>query len=152
MSATELALFDSSNQKARQWVLELAAELGRPEDQQYAFRVLRGFLHTLRDRLPVEEAAHLAAQLPELIRGVYYEGWRPSSTPQRYHDLDTFLERVAAQGFLAGETEAAYGAEAAVLLLARHIGVHEVGKVRKVLPRDIADFLEPSLEHRHADA
>ena len=152
MSATELALFDSSAQKARQWVLELAEELGRPGDQQYAFRVLRGFLHTLRDRLPVEETAHMAAQLPELIRGVFFEGWRPSSTPQRYHDLDSFLDRVATAGLLAGDTEAAYGAEAAVLVLARHIGVHEVGKVRQVLPRDVADFLDPTRERRHAEA
>ena len=152
MSETELTLLDSSTQKTRQWVLDLAGELGRPGDQQYAFRVLRGFLHTLRDRLPVEETAHLAAQLPELLRGVYFEGWRPSSTPQPYHDLDTFLARVASHGMLAGETEAAYGAEAAVLVLAQHVGVHEVAKIRQVLPRDIADFLEPSAERRGADA
>jgi uncharacterized protein (DUF2267 family) len=30
-------------------------------------------LHALRDRLTVEEASDLAAQLPMLIRGLYYE-------------------------------------------------------------------------------
>lgn len=149
MSTTESALFESSVQKAREWVHDLAQELGRPEDPQYAFRVMRSFLHVLRDRLPVEEAAQLAAQLPELVRGVYYEGWRPADTPQAYHDLNTFLERIAYEGRLAGETEAAYSAEAAVRVLARHVGVHEVGKVRLVLPRDIAGFLTPNPEAHH---
>lgn len=59
-------------EKTTRWLTELAEELGRPGDQQYAHRVLRGFLHTLRDRLMVDEAAHLGAQLPELLRGIYY--------------------------------------------------------------------------------
>ena len=149
MTTTESTLFDSAVQKSREWVHDLAGELGRPEDPHYALRVLRSFLHTLRDRLPVEETAALASQLPELLRGVFYEGWRPSATPQPYHDLSTFLDRIAAEGRMAGETEAAFAAEAAVRVLARHIGVHEVGKVRLVLPRDIADFLNPTVEARH---
>ena len=142
-------LFEGSVQKARGWVHELAHELGRPDDTAYALRVLRAFLHVLRDRLPVAESAQLAAQLPEVLRGVYFEGWRPSATPHPYHDLDTFLQRIADAALLAGETEGAYAAEAAVRVLARHVGVHELGKVRLVLPRDIADFVTPGIEaHR----
>jgi uncharacterized protein (DUF2267 family) len=33
-------------------------------------------LHALRDRLPPEIAVHLSAQLPMLVRGIYYEGWK----------------------------------------------------------------------------
>lgn len=161
---TDVVMVERSAEAMRSWLNDLAAELGRPGDQQYAYRVLRGFLHTLRDRLPVNETAQLAAQLPELLRGVYYEGWRPSTTPQDYHDLDTFLDRVAAQSLLAGETEASYAAEAAARVLARHVSAGEVDKVRLVLPRDIATFLsserldrakgvpDPRTEQRHADA
>lgn len=108
---------------------------------RYAFRVLRAFLHTLRDRLPVEEAVHLAAQLPALLRGLYYEGWRPSETPAKYHDATTFLDHVAREAGLGGETEAAYGSEAAARVLARHVTEGELAKVRAVLPTDIATFL-----------
>lgn len=118
--------------------------MGRPDDQRYALRVLRGFLHTLRDRLPVPETAHLGAQLPEFLRGVFYEEWRPSTAPQRYHDLDTFLVRVAAAGQLAGETEAAYAAEAAARVLGRHVDSGELTKVGAVLPREIAELLDMS--------
>lgn len=142
VSTTDVALIEESAKKTRLWLDELAQELGRPGDHRYAMRALRGFLHTLRDRLPVPETAHLGAQLPELLRGVFYEGWRPTGQPQRYHDLDTFLEKVAAAGRLAGETEAAYATEAAARVLSRHVGAGELDKVRAVLPRPLAGVLD----------
>lgn len=142
MSTTAVTLIEESAQKSRLWLDELAEELGRPGDQKYALRVLRGFLHTLRDRLPVPETAHLSAQLPEFLRGVFYEGWRPTTVPLRYHDRDTFLAKVAEGGRLAGETEAAYAAEATVRVLRRHVGKGELDKVRSVLPHQIVTVLE----------
>ena len=46
--------------------------------------VVRAWLHILRDRLTVEVAAHFAVQLPELLRGVFYDGWNPSRVPMKY--------------------------------------------------------------------
>jgi uncharacterized protein (DUF2267 family) len=51
------------------------------DDREFAYGVLRAWLHTLRDRLTVEAAAHSAAQLPDLIRGVFYAGWDPAPSP-----------------------------------------------------------------------
>lgn len=144
MSATQVPLIEQSAQKTRLWLGDLAGELGRPEDLDYALRVLRGFLHTLRDRLPVAEAAHLAAQLPEFLRGVFYEGWRPSRTPRDYRDLDTFLAVLARDGRLGGETEAAYAAEAVVRVMRGHLGAGELAKTATVLPTGVARFLTGS--------
>jgi uncharacterized protein (DUF2267 family) len=130
-----------SVEKTNQWLDELADELGRPEDRRYALSVLRGVLHALRDRLPVDDAAHLGAQLPELLRGVYYEAWRPSTTPHLYRDLAGFLDRVAREAGLAGETEATYAAEATVRVMRRHVTAGELAKVRAVLPRPVAGLL-----------
>jgi uncharacterized protein (DUF2267 family) len=41
---------------------------------------LRATLHALRDRLIIDEVAQLSAQLPMLIRGLYYKGWDPTKT------------------------------------------------------------------------
>jgi uncharacterized protein (DUF2267 family) len=150
VSTTAVTLIEQSAQKSRQWLDELAEELGRPGDQKYALRVLRGFLHTLRDRLPVPETAHLSAQLPEFLRGVFYEGWRPTTVPLPYHDRDTFLEKVAEAGQLAGETEAAYAVEAGVRVMRRHVGAGELDKVRSVLSHQILTVLDgttPGGEH-----
>ena len=42
-------------------------------------------LHAVRDRLPVDQSAKLAAQLPMLVRGIYYDGWDPSRVPVKMH-------------------------------------------------------------------
>jgi uncharacterized protein (DUF2267 family) len=39
------------------------------DDKYRTYRLLRATLHALRDRLPAQEAVHLGAQLPMLIRG-----------------------------------------------------------------------------------
>lgn len=140
---SDVDVVERSAESLRAWLTDLAAELGRPGDKEYAYRVMRAFLHTLRDRLPVNETAHLAAQLPELLRGVYYEGWRPSTTPQHYHDLNEFLTRVATQAMLAGETQASFAVESAARVLGKHVSAGELDKVRLVLPHEIAEFLAP---------
>jgi uncharacterized protein (DUF2267 family) len=97
MTVAHVDIIDRSVEKAHIWLNELADELGST-DHRYAYRVLRAFLHALRDRLSVDEAAQLAAQLPIFIRGLFYEGWDPSRTPERARDIDSFLEHIATRG------------------------------------------------------
>jgi uncharacterized protein (DUF2267 family) len=47
------------------------------DNQKKAFTALRAVLHQLRDLLGLEEAAHLSAQLPLVIRGIFFENWNP---------------------------------------------------------------------------
>ena len=74
MSNAVLEVFDASLQKTQVWLNDLMSELGWEEKPQKACLALRTALHSLRDRLTNEEAVHLGAQLPILIRGIYYEG------------------------------------------------------------------------------
>jgi uncharacterized protein (DUF2267 family) len=141
MPKTHAVSLMHSVEKTNQWLDEVAEQLGRPEDRRYALGVVRAVLHALRDRLPVDDAAHLAAQLPELLRGVYYEGWRPSTTPHAYHDLAGFLDRVGREAGLAGGTEAAYATEAVVHVMKQHVTAGELAKVRAALPRPVAAVL-----------
>lgn len=72
-----------AHQSARAWLSTIGQHLGT-EDRNFTFRVVKAWLQLVRDRLTVDNAVHLAAQLPELLRGVYYEGWVPSRVPLRY--------------------------------------------------------------------
>src|SRR5918997_6947155 len=120
MATTGLDSFDRSVHKSNQWLKELMERLGT-DDRRYAYRVLRAYFHLLRDRLTVDEAAQLAAQLPHLLRGGFYEGWDPSRTPGTYRDRETFLSRLAERAKLAGPEEAATAARAATDVLGRRI-------------------------------
>ncbi|AHH18322.1 hypothetical protein NONO_c35350 [Nocardia nova SH22a] len=94
---------------AHAWLRAVADQLGT-DDRTFTHRVLRAWLHTVRDRLDVEVAAHFGAQLPELLRGVYYGGWIPAHVPVR-HDTGTFIEQFAAEsGVSSDEAVALIGA------------------------------------------
>src|SRR5690606_27775230 len=78
MSATGLDVFDKTLQTTNIWLNEIMDEMG--PDRQIAWKALSTVLHKLRDRLPVEAAAHLGAQLPLLVRGVYYDQYQPAGS------------------------------------------------------------------------
>jgi uncharacterized protein (DUF2267 family) len=133
MTATQPSIIQHSVEKTHIWLNEIAEEFG-DHDQQYAYRALRAVLHTLRDRLPVDVAAKLAAQLPTLIRGIYYEDWDPSRTPVPIHDVGTFLDHVAEEGRMAGETEASIAVTAVARVLRAHVSPGEIDEILAVLP------------------
>lgn len=111
-----------------------------PERRKQSYAALRVVLHALRDRLTVVESAQLAAQLPMLITGLYYEGWDPSRVPVKM-GRDEFLDRVRREFIfqLDGEIE---GLVRTVLSALRpHISDGEWEDIRSSLPDDLAAVL-----------
>lgn len=94
MSMTGLRQFDETVHLSNTWLKGVMDRLEWTERAD-AYRAMRATLHTLRDHLPMEAAAHLAAQLPMLLRGVYYEGWRPSAQTPADRSEEAFLEPIA---------------------------------------------------------
>lgn len=90
MSMTGLQAFDSTLQKTHEWLNAVQQELNL-DTKQKAYLVLRAGLHALRDRLTIDDVAHLGAQLPMLVRGFYYEGWKPSTSPLKLRTKDEFV-------------------------------------------------------------
>ena len=81
-------------QQTQEWLKSLC-DTGGYAGETEALAVLRAVLHQLRDRLTPQEAVDLGAQLPLIVRGIYYEGWRPNRTPERLRTVDEFLDGVA---------------------------------------------------------
>jgi uncharacterized protein (DUF2267 family) len=137
---------DTTVQKTYRWLHEIGAEAGGA-DRRRSYQMLRGVLHALRDRLPVDEVAQLGAQLPMLIRGVYYEGWDPSHKPLKMSAAE-FLEHIAAEAMLEEADHAVHATRAVVRVLHREIAAGEVDQVLDSLPKDIHRLIAE--EHRHA--
>jgi uncharacterized protein (DUF2267 family) len=90
----------------------------------------------LRDRLTVEGAAHLAAQLPLVIRGVFFEGWDPSAVPQKLH-TDEFLERVRREANLQTADEARDAVRAVIAVMWERLTPGALDHVGSQLPADL---------------
>jgi uncharacterized protein (DUF2267 family) len=130
MSATGLEVFDSTLQKTNIWLKELMEEMGL--DRRKAYQALRGVLHALRDRLTVEEVAELGAQLPLLIRGIYYEGWDPTGKPVKQRHREQFLARI--REYFKTDDDAG----------------GEIEDVKHILPREIRDLWPGGVLHEQA--
>jgi uncharacterized protein (DUF2267 family) len=61
MSTTGLEVFDRTVQKSNSWLLDLSQILRWPEKHK-VYLALRATLHALRDRITVDEVAHLGAR------------------------------------------------------------------------------------------
>jgi uncharacterized protein (DUF2267 family) len=122
-------------QQTQIWLKELRdnAELA---DEATAFSVLRAVLHQLRDRLSIEEAADLAAQLPILIRGIYFEGWQPAHVPQKIRSKQEFLDQVTFK-LLPHRVQAERVVRDVLALVAHHCDPGEISDVIGQLPPEL---------------
>src|SRR5690349_11744272 len=96
MNASSVPALDHAVQDVNNWLKALAQEL-HFEERFHAYNALRAVLHALRDRLAPETAVHLAAQLPTIVRGIYYEGWHMAGKPTHDHSAQEFADRVLGQ-------------------------------------------------------
>lgn len=83
-------------QQTQEWLQQIRdyADLA---DTEHAYSALRAVLHQLRDRLTVPEVFDLAAQLPLVVRGVYFESYRPGLNHPKVRTRQSFLDGVAAR-------------------------------------------------------
>jgi uncharacterized protein (DUF2267 family) len=96
MNASSVAALDHTIQETNIWLKALDERL-HFHDRHHAYSALRAVLHALRDRLTPETAVHLGAQLPMLVRGLYYEGWHMAGKPTKDHSAQEFADHVLEQ-------------------------------------------------------
>lgn len=135
MSANGLEVFDRTLQTTHIWLDEIIEDLGT--DRHTAWHVLGAVLHSLRDRLPPGLSAHLSAELPLLVRGAYFDQWRPEREALKLRSLAEFLERVS-DDLAGGKPIGSIDATRAVFsVLDRHLDHGQAAKVRDALPEEI---------------
>jgi uncharacterized protein (DUF2267 family) len=136
MSSPGLESIDHTVQLTHVWINDLDKAL-RWNDRARSYRLLKSVLHALRDWLPVNESADLAAQLPTLVRGIYYDQWRPATTPVKERSKASFLARVDRDFFNDPLQDVAFAVGAVFQLLSEKVTAGEIADVRQALPADL---------------
>ncbi|MEI9412239.1 DUF2267 domain-containing protein [Mesorhizobium salmacidum] len=132
------ATFNHAAQQAQQWVNELAKDLGWSEPS--AYRLMRSVLRTLRDWLSPAETADLSAQLPVLVRGVYFDGWKPSPEPACERKKRDFITSVRASFGYDDEIDFDIAINAVFTLLERHISHREIVQIRSSMKKSLREL------------
>jgi uncharacterized protein (DUF2267 family) len=141
MAQTGLATFDTTLERTNHVLREIERAYGWPKERRnQAYAALRAVLHAVRDRLPVEETAQLAAQLPMLVRGMYYEGWDPSKVPAKM-DREAFLDRVRREFPFEIDGGIERLTQTVLAALRQHITDGEWEDVKANFPKDLAGVL-----------
>jgi uncharacterized protein (DUF2267 family) len=134
MSATGLDVFDKTIQTTHIWLREINQHIGPP--RQLAWHVLGAVLRALRDTMPPQLAAHLAASLPLIVRGAFYDQYRPNQALW-IDNADDFIECVAEELADVRPIRPTQAIAAVLGVLNRHVPEGQIAKVRQALPRDI---------------
>ena len=141
MSFTGVSSLDASIDKTNTWLAEIADEFGT-QDRRLAYRVTRAWLHALRDRLPVPIAANFAAQLPELLRGVFYDGWNPSRVPVKFGPREYVLRFARDAG--VHDTDVPHAAGLVTRVVRSHVSAGALDEALTALPPGLRELVEPS--------
>lgn len=140
--------FDQHAIKGKQFLTEMARELGNEKDLLRAGHVLRAVFHTLRNHLTLQENFQLLAQLPVALKGVYVEAWQPGKNTSKNRRKYGFVQEVMQASGKQAEKDftdiddALKAVKAVLTVLARHISRGELEDLESVLPKGLKKLME----------
>lgn len=136
---TSFETFDTTVAQTNTWLRQIMDEM-EIADRHRAYQALRAVLIALRDRLPPSEVADLAAQLPVLVRGIFFETWDPNKA-EKIRTRDEFLARVRDLIPPNIDIDIDKACHAVMATLRRNVSPEELEEVRNVLPKKLKTLL-----------
>ena len=109
------------------------------EDRTLVKRATAGVLHALRDRLTMDEADQVFAQLPAELKEVWGEGEEAERQPIKMN-REEFYERVMREAGLPSQRDARWMILAVFAALEEQISPGEAGDVMAQLPKDLKEL------------
>jgi uncharacterized protein (DUF2267 family) len=136
---TGVHVFDTFVEDGNIWLKAVMQRL-KTDNATAAHAALRAALHALRDRIPPENAVNFGAQLPTLIRGIFFENWHIAGTPTKERHVGPFLAHLK-EGMPKGLDISAEDAARAVFgVICDQVDQGEVIKVLNLMPRELRDL------------
>jgi uncharacterized protein (DUF2267 family) len=137
--------------KGRDFLQKTADNLGYPNDLIKAERILKAVLHSLRNRLSVEDSFQFMSQLPLLIKGIYVDGWKISKEFVRIKHLDEFINEVKHEAGNTAEVDFSNNSIAINSIknvfktIVQQVSPGEVEHLKAVFPKELKQLWEESI-------
>ena len=141
-----LYIINKSIHKTYEWLYDIADNCGW-EDLTKPLACLRAVLHQLRDNLPLNESAHLSAQLPLFIKGIYFENWNPNITSLKERTEESFITSIGENLKKHPEIEVEEAIRGVFSTLVHKLPEEEIIKLCNILPRGVRSFLEEACDN-----
>lgn len=132
-------VFDSSVGESNLWIKAVMEKLG-VDDPHVAHTALKAVLHALRDRISPENAIHLGAQLPIVIRGLYFEGWRLTATQTKERHMEQFLDHIGKAIPRGTDLDSEEAGRAVCEAMCEKIDYGEIAKLIALFPLELRDI------------
>ena len=139
MKPTGHTPIDEAPQVVAEWINLICDDLEWTEKGR-AYLLLSETLQAIRDYLGVNEAADLAAQLPLILRGIYYTGWNPSKTPVHPRSKTAFLKRVSVKFDKQPLDDPERAVVAVFDLLRKKVSMGEIEQVSNAMRKPLGDL------------
>ena len=114
-------------------------------DRAKAARLTQVVLHALRDRLPVNEAVHIAQGLPMALKGVFIDQYEVSRVPVVLRSKDEFLmfiwNKLSNPNEFQSSDEIADGFRAVYSVLSEHLSPGQMERLNNSLHSEILELV-----------
>lgn len=132
--------FATTIQETSLWLKSIADKSGTRDDKDMTWSLLGATLHAIRDRLQPEAAIHLGAQLPMLVRGLYYEHWHVNTTPTKVRHKAQFLDHVHSELPPTTKLDPELIVRAVFGVMREKIDPGEFAKLTRQMPKDLREL------------
>lgn len=132
--------FATTVQESSLWLQSIADKVAAHGDKELAWAVLGATLHALRDRLQPGAAIHLGAQLPMLIRGLYYDRWRITPEPPKERHREQFFDRVCKELPAGWQLDGEASVRAVFGVMHEKMDPGEITKVIRQMPKELREL------------
>ena len=139
--------FEKYAHEGNHFVNEVAHQLG--SDRGKAARITQVVLHALRDRLPVNEAIHVAQGLPMALKGIWIDQYEVGRVPIVLRNKNDFLmfiwNKLSNPNEFDSTDEIAEGFRAVYTILLQHLSPGQVERLNSSLHSEILELLRTRL-------
>jgi len=139
MSINQVKSFRNTMDKSYEWLSDIQLEMPWIE-HEHAFAALKATLKSVRDRLTPEEAVHFGSQLPALLRGYYFEGWKLSKVPSCDKDIEDIMKRFEKYFGHANVENPYLLFKTCLKIITNRVSQGEIEDVESVMPKRLKSF------------